>query len=176
MRSRGYHHPSYEKYFYKRPTKLAWFFETVLAYVVDEHYERRCKPGARCLIFFSKVDMIEEAARFLAHRYPNRKVGIYIGDSDEMAYNDYEIIVSNEKKAGTGKDIKELYTVVNTISYSSETLTEQMLGRLRKLPDGTTPHYVEVVNLMCHAHVRQRSARQDIHRRLARNYTTESIP
>lgn len=176
MKAKGYSHHGYEKYFYKRVTKLQWFFETVLSYVIDEHYERRCKAGAKCLIFFSQLIMIEEAAKFLEHRYPNRKVGIYVGESEDTAYNDYEIIVSNAKKAGTGKDIPNLYVVINTISFSSPTLTEQMLGRLRKLPDGTTPHYIEVVNLMSRKHMRQRMDRQEIHHRLARNYIMENIP
>ena len=173
---RGYSHNGYEKYFFKHPTKATWFFEEVLVPVLNEHYNNRCKPGARCLIFFSTLNMIDLAYKFLKKQYPNRKVGIYVGDSDAMAYKDYEIIVSNSKKAGTGKDIPDLYTVINTISYASPTMTEQMLGRLRKLPDGTTPRYIEVVNLMCPAHVYHRSARQGIHKRLAHAYYEQYLP
>lgn len=167
---RGYNHNGYEKYFVKRPTKARWFFENVLVPVINVHYENRCKKGDRCLIFFSTLNMIMEAEKFFKEQYPNRKVGVYIGESEDMEYNKYEIIISNAKKAGTGTDIKELYTVVNTISFASPTLTEQMLGRLRKLPDGTTPHYIEVVNVACLPHIKHRIARQFIHKKLAKQY------
>ena len=173
---RGYSHVGYEKYFFKRPTKADWFFQSVLVPVIQDHYENRCKPGARCLIFFSTLEIIKLAYKFLKAQYPNRKVGVYIGDSEAMAYNDMEIIISNSKKAGTGTDIKELYTVINTISYASPTLTEQMLGRLRKLPDGTTPHYIEVVNLMCSPHIHHKLVRQGIHKRLAHEYHEAYLP
>jgi superfamily II DNA or RNA helicase len=173
---RGYSHVGYEKYFYKRPTKAEWFFQSVLVPVINDHYDNRCKEGARCLIFFATLDMIDLAYKFLKEAYPNRKVGIYVGESDPMECEKLEIIVSNAKKAGTGKDISELYTVVNTISYASPTLTEQMLGRLRKLPDGSTPHYIEVVNLMCQPHIHHKYARQMIHKRLAREYHELYLP
>lgn len=170
MRMRGYNHSGYEKYFFKRPTKLRWFFETVLVPLINCHYDSRCKKGDRCLIFFNTLNLIKEAEKFLKHQYPHRKVGVYVGESEDMEYNKYEIIISNAKKAGTGTDIKELYTVINTISYASPTMTEQMLGRLRKLPDGTTPHYIEVYNLTCPAHTKHRAARQWIHKRLSKTY------
>ena len=173
---RGYSHTGYEKYFYKRPTKAEWFFQSVLVPVINDHYDNRCKKGARCLIFFSTLEMIKLAYKFLKTHYPHRKVGVYIGESNDTEYSKLEIIISNAKKAGTGKDIPELYTVINTISYKSETLTEQMLGRLRKLPDGTTPHYIEVVNLMCQPHVHHKAARQMIHKRLAHDYHELYLP
>ena len=175
-KSRGYSHNGYEKYFYKRPTKAQWFFESVLTPVINDHYDNRCKKGARCLIFFNTLEMIKLAYQFLKRQYPHRKVGVYIGESEDMAYNNYEIIISNAKKAGTGTDIQELYTVVNTISYASPTMTEQMLGRLRKLPDGTTPHYIEVVNLMCQPHIHHKSFRQGIHKKLAHEYHECYLP
>lgn len=175
-KSRGYNHNGYEKYFYKRPMKAQWLFESILVPAINDHYDNRCKKGARCLIFFSTLEMIKLAYEFLKAQYPNRKVGVYIGGSAEKAYSKYEIIISNPKKAGTGKDIPELYTVVNTISYASPTLTEQMLGRLRKLPDGTTPHYIELVNLICPPHVHHKTARQAIHKRLAHDYHELSLP
>ena len=173
---RGYSHAGYEKYFVKRITKLQWFFESVLVPVINSHYENRCAKGQRLLIFFSRIDMIMEAKRFLTQAYRDRKVGVYIGESEKMAYNDYEIIISNYKKAGTGTDIKQLYVVINTISFGSPTLTEQMLGRLRKLPDDTTPRYIELVNLYVTQHINHRKSRQEIQKRLARNYYETDLP
>lgn len=175
-KSKGYSHNGYEKYFIKHPTKAQWFFENVLTPVINVHYENRCKKGDRCLIFFNTLEMIKLAYKFLKCQYPKRKVGIFIGGSASTAYEKMEIIISNSKKAGTGKDIPQLYTVVNTISYASPTLTEQMLGRLRKLPDGTTPHYIEVVNLMVPPHMHHKSARQGIHKRLAHDYHELYLP
>lgn len=173
---RGYSHVGYEKYFFKRITKLQWFFESVLVPVINSHYDNRCAHGQRLLIFFSTINMIMEAKRFLTSQYPNRKVGVYIGGSEDKAYNDYEIIISNYKKAGTGKDIKQLYVVINTISYSSQTLTEQMLGRLRRLPDGSTPRYIELVNAYCLPHLKHRHYRQEIQKRLCKDYYESYIP
>lgn len=175
-RMRGYNHAGYEKYFLKRPNKMFWFFESVLVPLINIHYENRCKPGQRLLIFFSRIEMIMAAKRFLEVHYKNRKVGAYIGESDDMDYENYEIIISNYKKAGTGKDIKQLYVVINTISFASPTLTEQMLGRLRKLPDGTTPQYIEIVNTSCPAHEKHRRERKEKHVLLSRSYRELNLP
>ena len=175
-RLRGYFHVGYEKYFLKRPSKLMWFFESVLVPLINSHYDNRCAPGQRMMILFSTINLIMEAKRYLTLKYPNRKVGVYIGESDDMEYDKYEIILSNVKKAGTGTDIKQLYVVLNTISFSSPTLTEQVLGRLRKLPDGTTPHYLELVNIQCEAHIKHRIYRQEIQKRLSRSYKEIFLP
>lgn len=176
LKLRGYSHKGYEKYFVKRITKLQWFFESVLVPLINSHYDNRCQKGQRLLIFFTTINMIMEAKRFLTQAYPNRKVGVYIGGSKDSDYNDYEIIISNEKKAGTGKDIKQLYVVINTISFSSPTLTEQMLGRLRKLPDNSTPQYIEIVNSYCLPQMNHRTKRQEIQKRLCRNYHETNLP
>lgn len=173
---RGYSHVGYEKYFFKRPNKMSWFFNSILFPIINSHYENRCAKGQRLLIFFSTINMIMAAKDFLTRYYPNRKVGVYIGDSKKMAYNDYEIIISNYKKAGTGTDIKQLYVVINTISFGSPTLTEQMLGRLRRLPDGTTPRYIELVNTYITQQVHHRRSRQEIQKRLSQNYYETNLP
>ena len=173
---RGYSHIKYEAYFYKRPTKLNHFFTTVLSPVINAHFINRCKPGQRCLIYFSTIDMIMAAYQYLKKEYPQKKVGVYIGESKEGSYNDYEIVVSNHKKAGTGLDMKELYLVINTVSFSTPMLTEQSLGRLRKLPNGETPEYIDLVNVSCSAQLMHRAERRRILEALALEYRETILP
>ena len=176
LKLRGYSHTRYEAYFYKHPIKLNHLFTTVLVPVINAHYINRCKPGQRCLIYFATIDMIMAAYQFLKKEYPNKKVGVYIGESKEGSYNDYEIVLSNHKKAGTGLDMKELYLVINTVSFATPMLTEQSLGRLRKLPSGDTPEYIDLVNLTCGPHLQHRAHRRMIQERLALEYRETYLP
>ena len=176
LKQRGYSHNGVEKYLFKRPQKLQHFFETVLFPLIRSHYDSKCKPGQKCLIYFAKIDMIMAAKQWIEKEFPNRKVGVYIGESEAKAYENYEIIVSNLKKSGTGTDIQNLYVTINTVSFKSEPLTIQCVGRLRKLPDGTTPEYIEIVNALIPPQIYHRNDREPIHRSIALEYKQARIP
>ena len=175
MSPMGYNHNGVERYLIKRPQKLNQFFEEFLSPVINANYDNVCKPGQKCLIYFYKIDMINKAKTWLQKAYPNRKVGVYIGGSEERAYDKYEIIVTNLKKAGTGTDIKNLYVLINTVSFRSAPLAEQLPGRLRKLPDGTNPVFIEMVNLCIRPQVFQRKERLFIHQKIALTYEQRVI-
>ena len=48
------------------------------------------------------------------------------------------MIVSTIKSCGTGRDIKGLKTCINTVSFGSEPLAAQVMGRLRQIPGEET--------------------------------------
>lgn len=173
----GYSHIKFEKYLLKgKHKRFEQFLETVLFPVVNMEYDNVCKPGQKCLIYFSTILAIKAARDWLKARYPNRKVGLYIGGSEQKAYEKYDIIVTNLKKAGTGTDIKNLYVLINTVSFKSVTLAQQLPGRLRKLPDGTHPTYIELVDACLAPHMYHLYERAKVHRRLAYTYQERYIP
>ena len=176
MRQRGYSHIALEKYLYKRPHKLNHFFETVLYPIVNSHYESKCEPGQKCLVYFETINMVMAARQWFEKTYPNRKVGVYIGGSEDEAYNKYEIICTTPGKAGVGTDIKNLYVLINTISFKSVTLAEQMPGRLRELPDGTTPEFIELVNSCVGPQMMHRVERRPVHLKIAYEYKQAELP
>ena len=176
MRQRGYSHIALEKYLYKRPHKLDHFFETVLYPIVNSHYDEKCAPGQKCLVYFETINMVMAAKQWLEKTYKHRKVGVYIGGSEDEAYNKYEIICTTPGKAGVGTDIKNLYVLINTISFKSVTLAEQMPGRLRELPDGTTPEFIELVNACVSPQMNHRIERRPVHLKIAYEYKQAELP
>ena len=172
----GYSHIRVEKYYLKNKGRiLRQFLDTVLYPVVNREYENVCKPGQKCLIYCATILMIKAVKDWLKAKYPNRKVGMFIGGSEAKAYEQYEIIVTNLKKAGTGTDIKNLYVLINTVSFKSVTLSEQLPGRLRKLPDGTHPTYVELVNTAVKPQVYHLYERARTQKRLAYSYQEKQV-
>ena len=47
--------------------------------------------------------------------------------------NSCEIIMSTEKSFSTGLDIRDLVGIINTVPFSSDVLSTQIIGRMRKL-------------------------------------------
>ena len=56
-----------------------------------------------------------------------------LSDTERNETMSADIIVTTDASMGTGTDIKGLEAIVSTIPTSSEILTTQMLGRLRRL-------------------------------------------
>ena len=73
-----------------------------------------------------------------------------------------DIIISTMKSLGVGADIPDLRTVINTESYKSNIVTEQVIGRLRKPPDNKISFYVELVDLAFFTLRNQQKAREKI--------------
>ncbi len=59
---------------------------------------------------------------------------------------------------------------INTISFKSPVTTKQVHGRLRKPPDGSTPEYVDMVDINNKAQLRHYYERNKIIRSLSKKY------
>lgn len=80
----------------------------------------------------------------------NYSIGILNGktkvDDRKKVLNDTDIIFTTNKSLGKALDIADLECVINLVPASSNTLTEQSLGRLRKLP-GKEVYYFDIVDI-----------------------------
>ena len=169
--NRGYNHGRYEQHMLKRKTILADYFERILIPVTRVHFINQPKPGMKCLIFCSLIEMIAVVVERLSAEWPELNVLSFVASDPESHLSDGDIIVSTHKSAGTGKDIAKLYTVINTVSFKTPTLSKQVLGRLRKLKnEELTPVYVDLLDMNLSSHMRHWRERSEILKSCARTY------
>lgn len=176
-RQRGYMHAKYEGELLKRKTKGKQYFQKVILPIVHMHYVNIRQPGERMLIFFQTVQMVEAAVNVIQREYPNIGVVSFVGSDKQDKLHDprSEIIITTNIKAGTGRDIKNLRTVMNTISYAAKTQVEQNLGRLRKL-NNAVPEYIDIYDLNLEDHDRHMRTRRAILKRRSADFYETRLP
>ena len=160
VRQRGYNHVKYEQYLLKRPTYLSDYLDRVVSSLVYSHYINRRKSGQKLAIFFSTIDMVEAAYQWCIKQFPELKVSKYIAGVKDDVLKTSDIIVTTPKSMSVGTDVKNLITVINTVSTKSPPAVLQICGRLREIP-GVETQFVELcdVNIMAqrrHQHERQK--------------------
>lgn len=102
----------------------------LICYLMDTYWISKY----RCLILFSRRDMVIAFYRFLKKykKYDKKRIAMYMQESEDSALK-ADIIISTEKSCGTGKDIENNQTTINTISSKSEYMGIQASGRNRKM-------------------------------------------
>lgn len=176
VKSRGYNHARYEVQLLKRPTFLKAYFNDVLFPVVNMHFINKRRPGQKLLVYFALLETVDYAYKWFKETYPELKITKYIGGIADSVLKDNEVIISTPKKAGCGTDIKDLRVVIQTVSCKADTVVDQTRGRLRELPNGDTPEYVEIVDWGIQAQVRHYYERKDLHQERARNVFFYHLP
>jgi superfamily II DNA or RNA helicase len=98
------------------------------------------------------VELKEHASRLtdeLHYLYPKIAVGEYTSNISaiEKGLNlQNQIIISTNESFGVGIDLRgKLRVLINTISYNSKIIAQQLPGRLRKI-DGKSVYYIDLVN------------------------------
>lgn len=112
----------------------------MLIHFMDIYYDNK----HRCLILMARVDMCKAFKVFLSRhsKYSKKTIATYTqGDSKDNLTAD--IIVSTGKSGGTGIDIQNVQTTVNTISTKSEYAGTQFSGRTRKM-EGVDQYYLSL--------------------------------
>lgn len=156
----GFDRNKYAEYqMYSDNQFLPYLKSLVTIFTVNHH----CKT----LILLTKIDSIENAEEYLHTQFPDLKIAIYHSKmkdkvAKEEALLKADIIISTMKSLGVGADIPDLRTVINTESYKSNIVTEQVIGRLRKPPDNKISFYVELVDLAFFTLRNQQKAREKI--------------
>ena len=166
----GYNQNKYEMVILNSLDKRIMFFETVANYF-HSYYLTVKKPGQKCMILIGTRLMGDELSYFFTNEYPDLKVGTYFGGGNLADLKDCDLIISTAKKGGTGTDIDELLTVINTMSIGSEVLPMQIFGRLRELKNGDTPIYVCMYNEMIDSHYTHYMFCRKLYRTLAKTFT-----
>lgn len=123
------------------------FFFPMIRFLVELTVK---KKEFKTLLLIATIEGIEDIRDYINKEFPEIKVGIYhsrMKDQDEkLAAMDCDLIISTAKSLGVGADIPNLRVVINTESYKSTIITDQILGRLRKPVNGDTCYYIELVD------------------------------
>lgn len=162
----GYNHIKYETQICANEDLRLEYFTRILKPVIDSHYINKFDNG-KLLILVQTVQLVHFLLAYCEYYFPGKVVKSYVhGDSDDNLRNS-DIIISTPKSAGTGTDIENLVCCLNTISVSSEPLVKQIFGRLRKLPDGRTPEFVDMCNRLIPDQIRHMKSRRRIYEKIA---------
>ena len=165
----GYSHSKYESIITSYDDMSLEYFRSIIKPIIDSHYFNKFTSG-KLLILTQTIRMAEVLAGYIKYYYPQKDTRTYLSSDPESNLKEADIIVSTPKSAGVGTDIKELVCMINTVSVSSEPLVKQMFGRLRKLPDGRTPEYVDIYNKCIPDQNRHKKTRAKIYRGLAKEF------
>lgn len=105
------------------------------------------RDGGKILVICITIDFAKELQKITKLLFPFLSSGLFVGsgkDKEKELNND--IIFSTTKSMGTGSEIKNHQLTINTITYSSEVMVDQISGRIRQ-QSGRKGIYCELVNV-----------------------------
>lgn len=175
VRKRGYDHCRYEKELMTRQFAFDDFMQRVMLPIIRQHYVNIKNDKEKILIYFVQIEMIDKVLEYLSKALPEFKTNKFIAGVPDSVLTESDIILTTPKKAGVGTDIASLRTVINTISCKAKTVVEQIFGRLRRLPNGVVPEYVDLCNDIVTSHRRHLDERAFILHDIAVKYDTKII-
>lgn len=149
---RGYSHIAYEKQLMKHKSLFNQFWQ-MMADLIGERYVENREEGLKCIVFVATVKMAELMKKKAQKEWPDLTIGCYTSkDSDEELY-ERDIVFSTPGSAGTGKDIRNLEWIWNTVAINSTKQQRQIMGRGRKVADfDREPHYCMLFNRSVRQH------------------------
>ena len=161
----GYNHNKLEEWLIRKGKRhLEHIYNKVYSPIIFAHYINYRKIGQKLLILCSSTVMCEWFRDILMKDLPkqeNLKIEIYIYETEDIVLSEADIIISTPKSGGTGRDIKDLKTVLMTVATGSDNMNKQSLGRLRELPSGDTPIYMYTWNRDIEPHLKYQEYRKN---------------
>ena len=125
----------------------------------DEHFFNIIKQivklivigkNLKTILLLATIDGIEDVADFIEHEFPELSVGRYHSKIKDQSIKavaiEKQLIISTYKSLGEGADIPGLRAIINTESFKSLIVVEQIIGRLRDPGDGSICMYMELVD------------------------------
>lgn len=138
--SYGYNHAKYENWLLKKGgIHFKYVYRFCVSNLIEAHYISVKKPGEKLMILCFTKALCQKYVDKISDMYPDLKVAKYIDVSPDSVLTDNDIIVTTPGSGGTGRDIKNLKTVICMYNTNSDVLKEQMLGRLRRLDPEDVP-------------------------------------
>lgn len=143
--------------------------------LLAEHYYAQRKPGQCAVVLVSTVDYGEYLAKAFKKEFADLKVATFFkGEGDSTIDAKADIIVTTLKSGGTGTDIPNLITVLNTVAVRSSPENKQNVGRLRTI-EGVHPRYIFTTWLDVDSQKGYRKDRVFIYREKARKFYSKDI-
>jgi hypothetical protein len=106
------------------------------------------RDAGKILVICITVAFATELQRITKEMFPFLSSGLFVGSGkDKNKELDNDIIFSTVKSMGTGSEIKNHQLTINTITYASDVMADQISGRIRKQPGNRKGIYCELVNI-----------------------------
>ena len=105
------------------------------------------RNGGKILVICSTIEFAKELYRITDSLFPWLSKGLFVGsgkDKNNELNND--IVFSTTKGMGTGSEFINHQFTINTLTYASKIMADQVSGRIRK-QDGRKGIYCELVNI-----------------------------
>ena len=165
---KGYNHALYENFLRKRSEFFNYFMKTVVLPVIRMYYLNVRKPGQLMLILCQTRKFAIRLGEYLEKNLPSdiSKSVFFSGEKGKYGADKNlkcDIIISTHKSCGTGRDIKNLKSCLNTVSFASAPLSGQVLGRLREIP-GEETIFIDIWNMEINSHIGHHNDRLEVYK------------
>lgn len=125
----GFDSNAWAEYLFQKPENYKVVYK-IIRYFINKFYK---KKGKVAIILHRNAD-VEKLYNSLIKKYGEDQVGIFTSlktPKQRIEEVKKKIIISTDKSMGKAKNIDNLRFIINTHSFGSKTVAEQMLGRLR---------------------------------------------
>jgi hypothetical protein len=159
-----YNHHIYEQSMLDVDSYKESYFNMIL-WFLKQYYDNK----HRMLFLFSRVSMCIEFKEWLIEKdvFKDKKICTYIaGDPKDNLKND--IIIATNKSGGTGVDVENLQTTVNTINTGSDYSAIQYSGRNREMK-GVEQYFLSLMAINIPSHMNYMRANKEIYDTRAKN-------
>lgn len=174
MTNDGYNHYRYEAIVLKNRDYRRLFLDAITYTTIKQYYlGYRTSSNQRCMIICGTTNMVDAIYSYIKSHYPELKSIVFYG-SDQEIDEDVQVIVSTLKKSSTGRDIKRLKVLANTVSFSARNIAEQLPGRQRYI-HGEELYYLDFFNRDLETHQRHVSARSFKYRDIGKRYCSRDL-
>lgn len=118
------------------------------AYTFALYYLQKFRRNAgKILVLCVTVEFATELQKYTKSVFPNLTTGLFVGSGkDKEKELDNDIVFSTIKSMGTGSEFKNHQLTINTITYSSDVLADQIAGRIRA-QENRKGIYCELINV-----------------------------
>ena len=122
------------------------FLDTyIFALYLLQRFRRR---GGKILVIGITVDFCKELQKVTKQVFPYLSTGLFVGSKSKEKQKELnaDVIFSTTQSFGTGAETDNHQLTINTLTYSSEIMANQIPGRIRK-QSGRKGIYCEIVNI-----------------------------
>ena len=106
------------------------------------------RRGGKILVLCITIDFCKDLQNITKQIFPYLTTGLFVGSKSKEKNKELEadILFSTDKSMGTGSEIENHQLTINTLTYASEIMANQISGRIRQQKDRKAI-YCELVNI-----------------------------
>lgn len=146
--TKGFSAVQYFKYLYSTEERSLLIIG-MIKYFADQLLNLH--PKNKILVFMPTLDFMHYTAKILSRYRLNYTIGEYNSNIKNLQTRERELdknlILTTIAACSTGKDIPNLKAIFSLTPFSSAVIARQILGRLRKLPDGGDAYFYDFTDV-----------------------------